>query len=276
MTASDNTPKVPSQIFRWFEKMKANYEQSVQAVLAQFEQFTREQQTRIDKSNQAHIDDLKTCQQQQQQQSQAHIQQLQKEIGYYQQQIAQQQQQISELNDRYDSIVSVLLTNKNNHQIKDIFTSQTFLTENDDDLFNPIKIKAQPKSTKESVTSANSENLANRDTVQSNSEAENLYQQALSYRDNQQHDCAHELFVLASELNHAKAMGALGRCYFLGEGVEKHPEQGLVWLIKAAELNLPQAVSRVEQYKENDPQLFDKAIALYHEQSGQTITANVS
>ena len=51
--------KTPSQIFRCFEKMKSNYEQSVRSILKRFEQYSHSQQLKIDHANQSNIDNLK-------------------------------------------------------------------------------------------------------------------------------------------------------------------------------------------------------------------------
>jgi TPR repeat protein len=57
-------------------------------------------------------------------------------------------------------------------------------------------------------------------------------------------------------------MGALGRAYFLAEGVDENQTLGLAWLINAADLGLPQALKRVEQLKAADPFLYNQAFIL--------------
>ena len=116
-----NSQKVPSQIFRWFEKMKSNYEQSVQGVLERFEQYNESQQLRLDNANQSHIDNLKQSHQNQLEQQSAHINQLSEDVAYYKAQIMKQQQTIEQLNGRYDAVMSCLLTEKRKDiDVKDV------------------------------------------------------------------------------------------------------------------------------------------------------------
>ena len=109
---SQENQKVPSQVFRWFEKMKSNYEQSVQGVLQRFEQYSHSQQLRIDHANQSNIENLKQSQQKLLSLQNDQINQLNDDVKYYKEQMAKQQQMIEQLNGRYDAVMSCLLTEK--------------------------------------------------------------------------------------------------------------------------------------------------------------------
>lgn len=88
---------------------------------------------------------------------------------------------------------------------------------------------------------------------------EKIYLKALAMRNADNNQQAFITFKKAAYLGHVLAMGAMGRAYFLAEGVTKNPETGLAWLINAANLHLPQALSRVEFFKINDLTLYQDA-----------------
>lgn len=89
-----------------------------------------------------------------------------------------------------------------------------------------------------------------------------LYDEAVSSRENGEPEQAIALFKEAAKLGCVKSRGALGRAYFLAEGVEEDEALGLAWLISAAELGLPQAIKRVEYFKESDDALYQQALIL--------------
>ncbi|MEW6991730.1 hypothetical protein AADZ91_13735 [Colwelliaceae bacterium 6441] len=267
--------KVPSQVFRWFEKMKNNYETSVQSVLSRFEEYNNKQQNRLDSANKEHIYDLKAQHQQQLEQSQNNIEHLHNDIKYYKDQIAQQQRTIEQLNTRYDAVMSCLLSEKsrNKNQIKDIFDNEDFFTEINEELPKPsqdmgMKMEGESSSNASNVQenikksinqpfdrydSPNDINLNRQDSTK---QIQAIFEQALELRSAAHFQQAFELFQQCAQAKHAHSMGAMGRSYFLGEGVEENHELGLAWLIKAANEKLPQAVSRVEHFQLNDPELF--------------------
>ena len=70
---------------------------------------------------------------------------------------------------------------------------------------------------------------------------------------------AFTLFSQAAHEKHLKAMGAMGRAYFLAEGTDENHTLGLAWLIQAADKGLPQAIARVEQFKTHDENLYEQA-----------------
>ena len=191
---SDDNLKVPSQVFRWFEKMKHNYENSVQIVLRQFETFTTAQQERVDCANQELISNLKSMHSEQHQQSQDTILHLKNDIDYYKQQVTQQHQTIEQLNTRYDAMMSCLLAEKRKDiDIKDIFA--------EDDV-----VSAQN-------TQKNSDlNILNQDLIHQspNDESDDIFEQAMIHRSKDEHEKAFSLFQQASQNGHIKAMGAMG------------------------------------------------------------------
>ena len=84
----------------------------------------------------------------------------------------------------------------------------------------------------------------------------------MSSRENSEPAQAIALFKEAAKLGCVKSRGAIGRAYFLAEGVEEDEALGLAWLISAAELGLPQAVKRVDYFKDADEALYQQALAL--------------
>jgi TPR repeat protein len=291
---SNDNLKVPSQIFRWFEKMKGNYETAIQKVLAQFEQQTEKQQQRLDLANENHVANLKQAHQQQIQQQQQTIDKLHQDIQYYQQQITQQQQTIEQLNGRYDAVMQCLLAEKSqNNHFKDIFDNEEFITPIVEDLRqrtdaentapekqHPIEDETVTVNTAEENSQSNSnENLTTPAPINQNSstdgkesneaETPNLEQsldtqfnEAIALRQSGEFSEANAIFTLLAQQNHAKAMGALGRAYFTGEGVQQNPVTGLAWLIKAAELGLAPAITRCESIQSRDYELYLEAQTL--------------
>ncbi|WP_448248708.1 hypothetical protein [Thalassotalea agariperforans] len=238
-----SSAKVPSQIFRWFEKMKSNYESSVNTVLQRFELFSEKQQHRLDSANKAHIEQLMASHQQQLAHKDELIAKLDDELNFFKQQVEKQQETHAQLNARYDAIIGCLLNDKRDElKVRDIF--------NDDEV-TTVDVE-------ESKTAFN-EKLTNNEKL---SGACELFQQAISHRENKAFTQAFVLFEQAAKQLNAKAMGALGRAYFLAEGVEENQTLGLAWLINAADLGLPQAVKRVEQLKAADPFLYNQAVVL--------------
>jgi len=278
--------KVPSQIFRWFEKMKNNYENSVQSVLSRFEDYNNKQQLRIDNGNKEHIENLKSVHNSQIMQNKNNIDQLHQDINYYKEQISQQQKTIEQLNSRYDAVMACLINEKTNNEVdyKNTFENDDFFTEIKTELPTPstnvdLSDKAKTSNNtsydqvhRQTIDTAHNEETSvhhknnfsvshsvRNDEVTTN---ESLFDQAIALRNSEDYSHAFELFKQAADNNHSQSMGAMGRSYFLGEGVEENQKLGLAWLIKAAECNLPQAISRVEHFKEHEPELYQFSLDL--------------
>jgi len=254
--------KVPSQVFRWFEKMKNNYEQSVQAVLGQFQSYTEKQQARLDRSQHQHLDDLKRVHQHQLEQNMDTIKDLKNDIHYYQQQINQQQHSIEQLNSRYDAVMRCLLQEKTKEvDIKEVFSMDDFLA---NDNVNPLNnnLTNQKNESNESLISR--QKAVNTTIVpplldEDNATNESWYNQGLACRQTGETEQAFVLFSQAANAGHIKAMAAMGRSYFLAEGTEENKILGLAWLIHAASKQHPPAVNRVQYFQENDPRLYEQA-----------------
>jgi TPR repeat protein len=268
---SEERQKVPSQIFRWFEKMKSNYEHSVQSVLTRFEQYSQTQQIRLDKANSEHVENLKTLHQSQNDQNQANLAHLHQEIDYFKQQIQQQQQTIEQLNTRYDAVMSCLLSEKQKEiNIKEIFDNDDFFTTQKNDLLKPsnelYEVNSDDftpsKSTIEETEQVTSIRSIAENASDDEDDANALYDQALNHRQAEEFEQAFALFQQAAQQCHDKAMGAMGRCYFLGEGITEDHTIGLAWLIKAADQGLPQAISRVQHFEDQQPALFAGSMKL--------------
>jgi hypothetical protein len=297
-------PKIPSQIFSWFEKLKSNYEQNVELILNNFEQSSEKQQARLDQSNQAHIDSLNQAHLERSSLQNKQIEQLQSDVEYYRQQISKQQTTIEQLNGRYDAIVSCMLADKRNDiDIKEIFANDDFVyvqpndfisesvsneenesvatsvenIENDpvmtksfvtesvvtDSSENPIEVNlVNNENYDEALTEACNEIHAEADTESNFKDDDLLFDQAILQRQTGDSEQAFLLFEQAAKQGHIKAMGAMGRSFFLGEGTQENHPLGLAWLINAANNNLPQALDRVKHFRDNDPELYQEALEL--------------
>ena len=278
--SSDNF-KAPSQIFRWFEKMKSNYEQTINNVLNQFERQHEKQQARVDLAITQYISSLKSSHAEQTAMHQQTIAQLHQDISYFKQQISQQQSTIEQLNARYDTVMSSFIQQKpRDIDIKAIFA--------DDDLavnsLNTASVgyshvseeevnsnKAQPvevethdhQQVQESINgSPEPQTDLDNDTFDEKEYAESLFNQAKTLRESGEFEQAIPLFKKAASLGCLKSRGAIGRAFFLAEGVEENPALGLAWLMTAADAGLPQAVARVEHFQEADPTLILTATQL--------------
>ena len=260
----DDNLKVPSQVFRWFEKMKNNYENSIQVVLRQFESFTTAQQERVDSANHEHISNLNSLHKDQHQQNKDTITYLKGDIEYYKKQVQQQQQAIEQLNSRYDAMMSCLLTEKRKDiDIKEIFSEDDFF-QNSNKPENPNLNNLNQELVGESTDNEShfDENIVINVTeidFPPTGELDDIFEQGMDHRSKGEQDIAFSLFKQAAQYNHVKAMGAMGRAYFLGEGIDQNQIFGLAWLINAAEQKLPQAIIRVAQLKELQPELYLQA-----------------
>lgn len=267
----EDNQKVPSQIFRWFEKMKNNYEQNVQSVLQRFEEYSHSQQLRIDQANQSTIDNLKSSHQKHLDQQNTQIKQLTDDVSYYKAQMAKQQQTIEQLNSRYDAVMSCLLTEKRKDiDIKDIFSDEDIQSDEKNEFIEGLHLSSnnselnrhfQQTNQKTVKTHINERGGSIQEGVPSALEQcdDNLFDQAILKRQSGDVKQAFQLFEQAAKLGHAKSMGAMGRSFFLGEGIEEDQTMGLAWLIHAANQALPQAVARVKYFQENNNEFYQQA-----------------
>jgi len=259
----NNSQKVSSQVFKWFERMKASYDHSIQNVLAQFESNNQLQQKRIDEVHLQHIAQLQRNNEQLSKQYESQIEQLNKDVDYYRQQIDKHQKTIESFNTRYDSVIQYVLTTKPENNIKDIFADDDFLTPTNQSITEKnIPTHAIPPSKSKVDTDNHSSTLTfNKEPLESSFPSQDqLFDQAILQRKNGACEQAFILFEQAAKRGHVKSMGAMGRSFFLGEGTEEDPVLGLAWLINAANNQLPQAIDRVKHFAENDPSLYEEAM----------------
>ena len=258
---SDDNRKVPSQVFRWFEKMKNNYEHNIQTVLQQFELFSANQQARLDKSNQQHIANLKQVHQAQLEQNQANSARLHNEIEFYKQQIASQQLSIEQLNQRYDTVITCLFSDNQKHlNIKDIFSTDVE-SQGQAELMNTplVRDNQSARSAPEPVAASLDTQVNEFESPMGRKSYDDQFSEAVQQRQLGNTALAFQSFLRLAKAGYPKAMGAMGRCYFIAEGIEEDHAMGLAWLICAAKLELPQAISRVEHFQQSDPALYQQA-----------------
>ncbi len=259
---SGTSLKIPAQVFRWFEKMKNHYDQNIQNVLEKFKEQSEKQQQRIDKTQQNYIDDLKKTHQQQLAQSQQIIDDLKNEVAYFKSQLSLQQQSIEQLNTRYDAVMTCVLKEQSKqHNIKDIFAIDDFLSAEESP---PIveKTLSTNENNDDVIVHAEENNTTTSTKPLSSDE---IVEQAITHRQSGATEKAFALFLRAAELNNVKAMAAIGRAYFLAEGVEENHLQGLIWLIKAANKDHIPAQKRVKYFQDNEPMLYQQAQAILAE-----------
>jgi hypothetical protein len=268
---SDDSKKVPSQVFRWFERMKNNYEHNIQSVLQQFELFSANQQNRLDKSNDEHIANLKQLHQAQIELNKNNTDRLHAEIDFYKQQISSQQTTIEQLNQRYDTVLTCLFAdNQKKLNIKDVYPEPR-ADHRVEQRVEQSTEQGQQQGSEQNAQQADAELInaplqqtttTDQPPAQSEQSNDLLFEQAMQMRQSGEVELAFESFNQLAQKGYAKAMGSLGRCYFIAEGIEQDHAMGLAWLIHAARLGLPQAISRVEQLQQTDPELYSEALAL--------------
>ncbi|WP_018694495.1 tetratricopeptide repeat protein [Algicola sagamiensis] len=141
----------------------------------------------------------------------------------------------------YESVIMQL--NTENKRL--IEQNQTLFTSNSPN----ITLDAQPQYVNE----------AKEDCFLIDSDKSELFDQAVQARASNNFEYAFHLFEKASRLGCPKAMGALARAYFKGEGVEKSPVIGFAWLLCSAELGFSPAIERSQSLSEKWPDLRDRA-----------------
>lgn len=274
---SGDNVKAPSQVFKWFEKMKENYDKNILIILQRLEKNNNQQQNRIDDTHRSHINTMRESYLSQTSLLTSQIEQQRQEISYFKQQIEQQQHTISQLNNRYDAVMIELISNKEPAApFKDIFNDKDFINADNSAIDSPsINNSAIKQNTVSSpVSNIYSQSKYDDLVLDNEQEAEKMYLLALEMRDKNNTKSAFSNFINAANLGHVLAMGAVGRAYFLAEGVKENHSIGLSWLINAAELALPQAIKRVEYFRINEPLLYQEALALSKEVTNEALTAS--
>jgi TPR repeat protein len=274
------TDKQLKTTFSNVERIKESDDLSISLDSKKLEQYSASQQVHLDTANNEYILNIKDAHEKQSVAQESHItelrgyidyfkQQIEKQavsqeshikelsgyVDYYKQQVEKQQQTIDNLNLRYETAVTFSLkeekkdspinvlsldaeldANKNNARRGEIITSpqSSIITTTDIEITNPLSL----------------------------TEHEHLFTQAVAMREEGENAQAFLLFEQAANLGDSRAMGAMGRSFFLGEGIEEDELKGLAWLINAAELYLPPAMTRVKDFQKNDPDLYQEALTL--------------
>jgi TPR repeat protein len=274
--------KVPGQLFQWFDSLKQGYENSIHKLFNRVEEVNEDHkqqlktvyQGQIDglkKSYQDHLHSLKDSHQAQTDQSGKQIRQLEKDAQFYQDQIQRQNQTIDKLNDRYDAVIFALMDNMDRQSLenvmKDISPADkdklSFHLDNasEDDEPAPLaQIKQQvPTQQPEAAEPEPPSAFVDKKRTEVDEQIDQALQQAFDARQIQQFAQAYELFLTAARAGSGKAMGAIGRAYFVGEGVKLDKATGLAWLMRAAEHEFEPAHSKVQSAKSKSPELYQAA-----------------
>jgi len=263
----DGNLKAPSQVFKWFEKMKQNYDKNILAIMQRFEQNNNLHQSRLDEAHLSHIKVMQESHAKQIAQFTSQITQQRQDIDYFKQQFAQQQQTISQLNNRYDTVMVEFIASKQpTAPFREIFDDSYFISTAESPTEQASYTRATVKNDTNNTVALNhgaeNQSTENETPLRESGDEhdiENIYQAALKMRGTNNNQQAFNRFKQAATLGHDLAMAAVGRAYFLAEGTDENPIQGLAWLINAAELGLPQAIKRVEYFKVSEPALYQEA-----------------
>ncbi|MFT5163861.1 MAG: TPR repeat protein [Alteromonadaceae bacterium] len=273
--------KVPSQFFQWFESLKQGYESSIHKLFSRVEavnddhkkQMTSVYQSQIDslKTTQAeHLDAITTVHKSQADQTQSRIHQLEKDASFYQDQIKNQNQTIDKLNARYDAVIFALkdkLDNKElQHLIKDISPSNNAIAaasqldgNKNDEKINKTADTAGNATQSDAQGDSHNPNFAEQDEQTKDL---SILDQAFDARGTQDYEQAYKLFLSAAKLGNEKAMGAIGRAHFVGEGTYLDKPTGLAWLILAGENNFAPAIKKIDSVKIKSPVLYQQAVEI--------------
>lgn len=281
--------KVPAQFFQWFDSLRQGYENSINRLFNRVEKVNEDHkeqiktvyQSQIDglkKSYQDHLQSLRSSNENQLEQAQARIKQLEKDAQFYQEQLRSQNQTIDKLNGRYDAVIFALKDKMDNKELENVIkdispadeqNNQPSLTSHVD---SSQSQKSEPEQQGDETAQKNRETELNT-TEQAQSESHNTQQtdelnieqtmsEAFNARQDKQYEQAYELFYAAAIHGNEKAMGAIGRAHFVGEGVPQDKTVGLAWLIKAAEHQFEPAIKKVSAAMQKSPELYQNALKI--------------
>ena len=276
--------KVPSQFFQWFDSLKQGYESSINKLFSRVEAVNEEHNKQIKsayheqidglkKSYQDHLHSLKDSHQAQTQQTDKHIAQLEKDAAFYQQQIQRQNQTIDKLNDRYDAVIFALKDKMDNKELENVIkdispnTKEQASLNHDEPNQQAEKIptstqsESQPETQVQSTQASHTQDQHETCTEQAQ-QIEQTLQQAFNARQEKDFEQAYSLFYSAAIQGDEKAMGAIGRAHFVGEGIEADKPTGLAWLILAAQQQFEPAVKKIQSAQLKSPELYQKALSI--------------
>ena len=271
--------KVPAQLFQWFESLRQGYENSINKLFNRVEKVNEDHkeqmknvyQSQIDglkKSYQDHLHSLKSSNQSQLEQAQSRIKQLEKDTQFYQDQLKSQNQTIDKLNGRYDTVIFALKDKMDNKELENVIKD---ISPDSDENPQPSLTDASipPQRTEKPVQSEPDNDEQNvkennqNDTTQINEQTtQDIMTRAFNARQDKQFELAYELFYSAAKEGNEKAMGAIGRAHFVGEGIPQDKTIGLAWLIKAAEHHFEPAIKKVAGAEQKSPELYQNALQM--------------
>ena len=269
--------KIPGTLFRWFDDLRRAYETSLNTMFKRVEAVKDEHRLdlaesydqrlkELENSYQSRIDELKSAHQSQVSTLTNHLNKLEKDSLFYQQQIVTQQQTLSQLNSRYDAVI-IALKDKKPQLEKDITPStkpSALAVDETDNSDLTTKTESQAEETaqqEENATSLTPVEVVEQ-TKENQIKVSDVLKQAYSEREQKNYQAAVELFEQAALLGSNKAMGALGRSYFIGEGVDKNIEKAIAFLHLASEYGFEPAKAKVEQVSDKYPTEYRHGIEL--------------
>jgi hypothetical protein len=275
---TEQKAKVPSQFFQWFDSLKQGYESSINKLFSRVEAVNEEHNKQLKtayheqiddlkKSYQDHLHSLKDNHQSQTMQTDQRIAQLEKDAKFYQQQIQRQNQTIDKLNDRYDTVIFALKDKMDHHElenvVKDISPSENNQPSLNHDEQQQSEINAQSQNEQPNETLAEVEEAEEHSTNEPEKQKiVDILKQAFKARQAEDFELAYSLFYTAANQGDEKAMGAIGRAYFVGEGVAADKPTGLAWLILAAQYQFEPAVKKLQSAQQKSPELYQKALLI--------------
>ena len=269
--AAEPKAKVPGHFFAWFDSLKQGYENSINRLFSRVEEVNADHKKQLEDAYQGQVDSLKQAHhahlvsvesgyREQSGQSAARIEQLEKDIAFYQSQIEQQNQTISKLNDRYDAVIFALRDKLDNKElenvIKDISPPEPPGLQHEEQQDASHKLADNARTSETEPAPAGPAKVNGSPLIPN---VEQLLQQAFDARQAAQFDDAYQLFIQAAKAGNGKAMGAIGRAHFIGEGVEQDKATGLAWLMVAARHEFEPAMKKVESARQQTPQLYASA-----------------
>ncbi|MCJ8269888.1 MAG: hypothetical protein MJK04_10860, partial [Psychrosphaera sp.] len=221
----------------------------------------------LKKSYQDHLHSLKDSHQAQTDQSGSQIRQLEKDAQFYQDQIKRQNQTIDKLNDRYDAVIFALMDNMDRQSLenvmKDISPADkeklSFHLDNASEDDTPALTQQTGQQSVQQAAPEPALEQQPQTAAEVDKQITQALQQAFDARQTQQFEQAYELFLTAARAGDGKAMGAIGRAYFVGEGVKLDKATGLAWLMRAAEHQFEPARSKVKSAQSKSPELYQAA-----------------
>lgn len=272
---ADDKPKVPTQFFSWFDSLKQSYDDSVNKLLGRFEAIQSEQSKNmshihersletIEVNHSQHLDSLSKSHQDK-------VDTLTQQLHFYQTQVTQQQAIIEKMNARYDAVIMALqdklqdpnlmrditpTVEKVGNSVEEAVATETELSdEQDTKLEQNIPDSIENEDSTDIKEDLSTEEQPTEDLAVSKA---NLLSKAKTFRAEGEFVKAVTFYELAAQKMCEQSMGALGRAFFIGEGVAKDKELGMAWLICSAKHGFQPAIKKVNQAKEANNDFYQR------------------